>query len=255
MIDFQNNRKSHLLAFLSLARETYGFYNGKWSFLISHPLKEFRNDIDPVAHQFQLLGLLNIPFNEDHRLQLWPSAKDKDYARRLLESEWLGNSRDIVGVNISASVKWPTKNWPVEYIARLCDLLAPRNIRVIVTGMGKDKNMTNDLMMLTKTKPAIFVGKTDILQLAALIERCRVFITPDSAPLHVATAVGTPVIAFFGPTDPARHGPPSKKNILLNRKLPCSPCYSSYCKIKTHACMREITPEEVAKEVEILLGE
>ncbi|HQP10113.1 MAG TPA: glycosyltransferase family 9 protein, partial [Candidatus Omnitrophota bacterium] len=102
---------------------------------------------------------------------------------------------------------------------------------------------------------ANFVGKTDILQLAALIKRCKVFVTPDSAPLHVAAAMQTPVVAFFGPTDSRRHVPPAKKLIVLEKKLACAPCYSSHCRILTHACMKEIRPEEVLREVESLMKE
>ena len=78
--------------------------------------------------------------------------------------------------------------------------------------------------------------------------------TPDSAPMHIAAAVGTPFIAFFGPTDPLRHLPPADRFVILKRNLPCAPCYNArHCKIGTHACMREITPEEVAGEIEKLM--
>ena len=91
--------------------------------------------------------------------------------------------------------------------------------------------------------------------MAALIKRCQVFITPDSAPLHIAAAMQTPVIAFFGPTDSKRHAPPAKRIIVLEKKLTCSPCYGTRCRILTHACMKEIKPEEVAKTVESLMKE
>ncbi len=250
IIDFQNNRKSHLLSFLSVPKESYGYDNGKWGGFLTHPLRKYKNDIPPVEHQFQLLNQLGIPHEPNARLELWPSNEDREYVDNLLDSEWLGNSKNIIGINIAASEKWQTKNWPVEHIARLCDILAEWNIRVIITGMEKDKPLAQKLMSLTKAKPAIFVGKTDLLQLAALIQRCKVFITPDSAPMHVAAAMKTPFIAFFGPTDSKRHAPPSKNKIILNKKLTCTPCYKPHCKILTHACLKEITPEEVMEKIE-----
>jgi len=141
----------------------------------------------------------------------------------------------------------------VEHIARLCDLLSAKSIRVLITGMEKDKPLVEQLLARTKSKPAVFVGRTDILQLAALIERCKVYITPDSAPLHVAAAMRTPLVAFFGPTDSQRHRPPAEKMIVLEKKPACAPCYSPRCLIMTHACMREITPEEVAGCIETLM--
>jgi heptosyltransferase-2 len=255
IIDLQNSRRSHWLSFLSLPKESYGYDNGKASFLLSHRVKENRKDLPPVEHQFEVLKLMGISHTDNRYLEMWPAARDRTYAQELLESEWLGNCRNIVGVNIAASEKWQTKNWSIEHMAKLCDLLASRNIRVLITGMPKDRDLGRELISLTKVKPALLIGKTDILQLAAVIQMCKVYITPDSAPMHVAAAVQTPFIAFFGPTDSRRHIPPAKKFVILEKKLTCSPCYSSHCKILTHACMKEITPEQVVREIEFFMQE
>jgi ADP-heptose:LPS heptosyltransferase len=70
--------------------------------------------------------------------------------------------------------------------------------------------------------------------------------------MHIAAAVGTPFIALFGPTDPARHMPPAKDYVLIKKELECSPCYKSKCKSKK--CMELITPEEVLGAVDKLLN-
>jgi len=253
VIDFQNNRKSHLLAFLSFAKETFGYKNGKWGSLLSVPIKDTHKDMPPVAHQFQVLEKMGIKYKSNTYLELWPSTMDRQYAQSLLDSEWLGRETNIIGINIAASARWQTKNWPVEYIANICDELSKKNMRVIITGIEKDRPLARHLLSVTKSKPANFIGKTDILQLAALVQKCKVFLTPDSAPLHVATAMQVPVIALFGPTSSRRHIPPAKKIIILEKKLACAPCYSSRCRILTHACMRDITPETVMQEIESLL--
>jgi lipopolysaccharide heptosyltransferase II len=249
VIDFQNSRKSHLLAFLSFPKESYGFRNGKWGRLLSHPVKTYSDDLPPVEHQFQMLKALDIPCSENTRLELWPSARDREHVRELLDSEWLGNSTNIAGLNIAASEKWQTKNWPIESMARLCDILAGKNIRVLITGMEKDRWRGQELLSKTRSKPAVFIGRTDFLHLAVLIEKCKVYITPDSAPLHVAAAMGTPVIALFGPTDSRRHSPPAQRMIIFEKKLTCAPCYRPQCSVMTHVCMRGISPEEVAARV------
>ena len=254
VFDFQNNRKSHVLSFLSFPKESYGYDNGKWGRLLTHPIRQWGPHPGAVEHQFQILKMVGIPYAQNTYLELWPSLSDRQYVQGLLDSEWLGNSKNIAGINIAASAKWESKNWPLEYIARLCDLLAAKNMRVLVTGIEKDRELARDLVSKTKSKPAIFVGKTDTLQLAALIERCRVFVTMDSAPLHVAAAMRTPVIALFGPTDPQRHAPPAEKMVILKRELSCAPCYSPRCPILTHVCMKEITPEDVLGHIESLLG-
>jgi len=254
VIDFQNNRKSHILTYLSFTKESYGYDNGKWGRLLTNRIKDDKRPMAAVAHQYEVLRMLDIQHNDRPSLELWPSKQDQSTVESLLDAEWLGNSKNLVGLNIGASGKWPTKNWPLEYIAQLCDLLSKKNIRVVITGMENDKEKIQQLFKLTKTKPANLVGKTDILQLAALMKHCKVFITPDSAPMHVAASMGTPFISFFGPTDSARHIPPSQRFVVLEKKLACAPCYSKRCRIMTHACMRDITPEEVMLEVESMMG-
>jgi lipopolysaccharide heptosyltransferase II len=253
-IDFQNNRISHWLAFLSWPRESYGYDNGKWSWWLTDKIKNDQTSMGPVEHQFRLLKMLGISFNKNVQLGLWPSDMDFEHVQNLLDSEWLGHGKNIVGINLSASEKWVTKNWPIEHIARLCDLLATENIRVVLTGEQKDKTLVRQLTALTKSKPVNFVGKTNILQLAALIKKCRAYLTPDSAPMHLASAMGVPFVALFGPTDSVRHLPPSKKFAVIKKDLTCSPCYGTTCKITTQACMREITPDDVFRKIKELLA-
>lgn len=253
VIDFQNNLKSHLLAFLSFPWESYG-YDRKAGFLLSHRIEDDLGSMPPVEQQFQILKMLGIELPRGIRLELWPSFQDDAYIQDLLDSEWLGSNQNIIGINISASEKWVTKNWPLKYIARLCDILSGKNIRVVITGVEKDRLAAQEILKLTKAKPAVLVGKTDILQLASLIKRCKVFVTPDSAPMHIAAGVNTPFVALFGPTDPMRHLPPSQRFTVLKKELPCAPCYSSRCRITTHDCMNQITPEEVASQIEELIN-
>lgn len=249
VVDLQNNRVSHLLSFLAMPKESYGYNNGKFGFLLSKKIKNNIRNIPPVEHQFRILKMLGIDFDPDMRLELFPSSKDQIYVQELLDSEWLSKGQVFVGLNISASGKWPTKNWPLEHVVKLCDILGPKNVRVILTGENKDRPLARKVIAKARAKPASLVGKTTILQLAAVIKHCRAYISPDSAPLHVGAAMQVPVIAFFGPTDARRHMPPAEKQEILHKPMKCSPCYSPVCKIKTHACMNEILPEEVARKV------
>ncbi len=249
IIDLQNNRISHLLSFLSFAKNSYGYKNKKLGFLLNRGIKDDLIEMPPVEHQFRVLKSMGIDYHPDVQLELWPSNKDEEYIAELLNAEWMGTYKDIVGLNLAASARWATKNWPAEHIIKLCDLLAARNIRVVLTGQNKDALLARYIVSKAKSKPVNFVGKTNILQLAALMRRCKVYISPDSAPLHVAAAMNTPIVGLFGPTDPVRHMPPASNKIVFNRELKCAPCYSGVCKIKTHSCMKEITPEQVVQKV------
>jgi ADP-heptose:LPS heptosyltransferase len=135
---------------------------------------------------------------------------------------------------------------------KLCDAISERDMRLLITGTEKDLKLAQDLVNAAKnTKVINACAKTTINQLAALIESCSVYISADSAPLHIAAAVGTPFVALFGPTEPSRHLVPVKKYVLIKKVLPCSPCYRSKC--KTSKCMQSISAEEVLEAIDQLL--
>jgi len=159
-----------------------------------------------------------------------------------------------VGINLNASARWDTKAWPLSHIIKLCEELCRRDIRVIVTGTQRDAAGATALSSALKNPKFIInaCGKTTVNQLAGLIKKCDVYISADSAPLHIAASVGVPFIALFGPTDPRRHLVPAKNYLLIKKDLPCSPCYKPKC--KTKACMESISAEEVLAAVEKFLN-
>lgn len=251
VIDFQNNRASHLLSYFSGCINRYGYDNKKLAFLLNHRIKDDSLAIDPVTHQFRILKMLGIDLL-DNALELWPSNEDAKKVDELLNAQWLSQAQKIVGINISASKRWETKTWPLEYLICLCEELGLKDIRVIITGTEQDLALANMLVdSLKNTKIINACGKTSINELAVLIKKCNVFVSADSSPLHIASAVGTAFIALFGPTNPRRHLPPGKNYVVINKNLNCSPCYKTKC--RTKRCMVEITPAEVFEAVEKLL--
>ncbi|MBM3249030.1 MAG: lipopolysaccharide heptosyltransferase II, partial [Candidatus Omnitrophica bacterium] len=251
VIDLQNNRKSHLISYFSMSANRYGYNNRKLSFLLNHKVEPAQVDTPAVEHQFRTLKLLDID-KENLNLELWPSEEDDEYIRILLESEWIGQKEKIVGINLGASKRWLSKCWPLENFAQLCDKLSKDSIRVIVTGTQEDLNSAAKIQKLASSKLLNFAGKTTIMQLAALVKRCSVFVSADSAPLHVAASMGTPMVALFGPTSPERHMPPAKIAVAIKKDVACSPCYKPNC--KSMECMRQISVEEVYRTVKSLLN-
>jgi lipopolysaccharide heptosyltransferase II len=250
VVDLQNNRKSHLLGFLSLIPARYG-YRRKLGFLFNYSLPCDEMKQGPLEHQFRILKMLDVEV-EDSRLELWPGKEDEEYIENFLNQQWLGLKQTLVGMNLNASKRWPTKAWPVEYIARLCDALNLKDMRMVFTGEAGDLARASEVVDLLKSaKPIIACGKTNINQLVCLIKRCRVFISSDSAPLHIAAAVRTPYVALFGPTDPKWHVASGHKGTIIYKNLACSPCYKPKC--RRQECMYAIKPQEVIKAVEELL--
>jgi lipopolysaccharide heptosyltransferase II len=251
VIDLQNNRKSHLLSALTLSLERYGYDNKKFGFLLNHRIKDEKPALEPVTHQFRILKMLGIEL-EDARLELWPAPADRDYIEEFLNKEWLSANQKLIGINISASQRWATKVWPLRHLSRLCEDLSHRDIRLVITGTEADRAQAEELINSLKNAKIINAcGKTLINQLAALIKKCSIYISSDSAPLHIAASQGVPFIALFGPTDPLRHVPVAGNYIVIKKDLPCSPCYKPKCKDKK--CMELIKPEEVLEAIDKLL--
>lgn len=246
VIDLQNSKKSHWLSALSLASLRYGYDNGKLSFLLNRKIKDDAPYLDPIEHQFRTLALAGIKA-QDKALELWPSGSDNAQAAKLLEENWMKTTKGLVGINVRASNRWASKNWPANNIAQICDALAKEfNIRVVLTGAPEDAEFANHIAKLTKSKPLVAAGRTSVMELASLMKHFKVYLTPDSAPLHIASSVGTSFIALFGPTSPEKHIAPSKDCVVIckSSELNCAPCYKPTC-LKNFACMKKITVDEV----------
>ena len=150
---------------------------------------------------------------------------------------------------------WETKLWENGKFASLCDRLHEElGIGIVLTG-GEAAPLER-IRGQMRTKALALGGRTTLRDLALLYRRAALVITTDSGPMHLAAAVGTPVIALFGPTDPARTGPYGPGHRVIRRPLPCLPCFKKHC--ETKRCMREIAVEEVfaaAKEMLETKGE
>ena len=143
-------------------------------------------------------------------------------------------------IAINPSARWKTKLWGVENFRALVNRLPAE--RVVFTGSAVEADWINRLADGRRS----VAGKTDLFELCELYRRCAVVITNDSGPMHVAAAVGTPVVALFGPTDPALTGPHGKQHVILRSGISCSPCLKPYCTHKPEfECMTLITVEQV----------
>ena len=126
----------------------------------------------------------------------------------------------LIGLNIGSSKKWQSKRWPIENWAKLCHELALRhNWRILLSGGKEDLPLAEELAKITTAKPIMAVGQTSLTQLAALIKKCRVYLTSDSAPLHIALSMGVDCVAIFGPPDSSRHSSLAPKLNIIEKNL------------------------------------
>jgi heptosyltransferase-2 len=258
-IDLQNSRKTHLMAWLAGVPVRIG-YRRKFGWLLNKPVRLPRVVLAPIAHQHYLLRQAGLMTNGE-ALELWPSALDEQKAHRLMASGRPATTgtalspQPVIGIHPGGSARWKTKRWDLERWASLCDALAHRRIQVVVVGGPAERVLGERLAALTKSPPLNLIGQTSLMELACLLKRCDVFVAHDSSSLHVATAVGTPTVALFGPTDPRRHLPPTFAGQVIKKDVFCSPCYSTHCRTITHACMKRIGVEEVLSATLGLLAE
>ena len=137
---------------------------------------------------------------------------------------------------------WETKLWEDEKFAELCDRIRQElGIGIILT--GSDAGPLDRIRSRMKTEAVNLGGRTTLRELACLYSQATLLVTTDSCPMHLAAAMGTPVVALFGPTDPARTGPygPGHR-VVRNSHLDCIPCFRKKC--DTKICMRKIGVDE-----------
>ncbi len=150
---------------------------------------------------------------------------------------------------------WETKRWRPEGFAAVARHFVANGYPVLIDGAA---NQTEECRRIADQAPGsvVLAGLTSLAELAALIRRSAVVVTNDSGPLHLATALGRPVVAMFGPTNPVWFGPYRRPEALVRAGVSCSPCNLRDLALcpHDHACMRDITPERVIAAIEAQLA-
>ena len=130
------------------------------------------------------------------------------------------------------------KRWPSERFAEIAQRIHCAGYgRVVLLGEAKDRMDVPGSLNL--------IGRTSLLDLAAVLKCCSLLLTNDSGPMHLAAAVGTPVVAIFGPSDARQYGPFGQGHRIVRLDLSCSPCGQAQCPLGTHACMKDLDVEKV----------
>jgi heptosyltransferase-1 len=156
-------------------------------------------------------------------------------------------------VAINPMAKWPTKLWRPERFAALARRIREESgCEVIFTGSNSDRPVIRRIMGMMPSAPLSLAGQTSLKELAYLYTRCRLLVTTDTGPMHVAAAMGCPVVALFGPTAPWRTGPYGKGHKVIKADPGCNPCFKKRCDHMT--CMNEIGVDQVFEAIKESLG-
>ena len=150
--------------------------------------------------------------------------------------------RSLRFVAVNPVAFWETKLWEDGKFAELCDRIRTElGIGVVLT--GREAGPLEKIRAGMKTEAVNLGGRTSLRELAALYREAALVVSTDSGPMHLAAAVGTPVVALFGPTDPGRTGPCGSGHKVIRGSLSCMPCFRKQC--EDPRCMREISVEDV----------
>ncbi len=250
-----NSFRSALLGRWLGAARRIGYATGGRGWLLTHPVPPPPDKPPPHLVDYYL-GLLEAegvtPVHRSVRLPVSPEAAE--FADHLLREETGSGDIPLIGLNPGAFFG-ASKTWPVESYAALARRLAAgARARVVVLGGPKEVDLANSVCAAAGGAAVNLAGKDSLKTLPALLARLSVLVSGDTGPLHIAALVGVRTVSLFGPTDPQRTAPRGEAHRHLRRDLECSPCFERVCPLGHHRCMKEISPEEVAEEVEGILA-
>ncbi len=245
----------HLLCFLAGIRERIG-YDRKAPYFLTRtvPHKKHEGRKHELEYNFDLLGLLGITKVERELTMPISPAAEREVEGRLKEAG-VGAHRALVAISPAASDL--SRRWPTEKFAALIDRLGQLpGVRVAVVAQAAHRAVTQELLAMTRVSVIDFTGAFDLSQLASLFKRCRLVVSNDSGPVHLAVAVRTPVIAIFGRNQPGlspeRWGPLGPRDVVVHKKTDCDPCLAHAC-TRGFQCLEAVSVDEVFKHAHRIL--
>ncbi len=245
----------HLLCFLAGIRERIGYDRKAPYFLtrtIPHKKQEGRKH--ELEYNFDLLGLLGVAAVERDITMPIRSQAEREVEGRLKEAG-IGAHLSLVAINPAASDL--SRRWPTEKFATLIDRLGQLSgVRVAVVAQAAHRAVTQELVSMVRVSVIDFTGVFDLSQLASLFKRCRLVVSNDSGPMHLAVAVHTPVIAIFGRNQPGlspkRWGPLGPRDVIVHKKMDCDPCLAHAC-TRGFRCLEAISVDEIFRHAQKIL--
>jgi heptosyltransferase-2 len=223
-------------------RRAYGSCGGgAWALLDEcHPVDRTRHQVHDADPMLCSLGVSGV----DRRWRAELPAMLKREGERALRRAGAGDGR-LVGL-APAAAGGPSKRWPAAAYRELTRQLKAVELEpVVVAGPGEEAVAAE----VAADGIAIAGVDVDAAGLAGVLDRLAVLVTNDSGPMHLAAAIGTPVVALFGPTDPGRTAPLGDGHIVLSPKLDCAPCHQPRCPLGHTACLHDLPVEAVFNAV------
>jgi 3-deoxy-D-manno-octulosonic-acid transferase/heptosyltransferase-1 len=239
VIDFHGLLKSSMIVFLSRGKRKLGYDSMQElsGLFVNEKIPEdmSKHAVDRYLDFSRYLGAKTDVVN----FVLPESSDTEEKIKRLMREHHLEDKKFVA---INPVAYWDTKLWSDEKFAHLAEMIYQKfNMKIVFT--GGEKEPIDKITSLMTTANINLGGQTTLPELACLYKKAQMLITTDSGPMHLAAALGIPVIALFGPTDPARTGPYGPGHTIITAETPCSPCFLKKC--STKKCMKDICPGQV----------
>jgi len=248
VIDLQGLARSGVLAWLA---------NGQCLIGLDEPREGARGFYDRIVPRatfhthavdwyLGVLPLLGVPVRRDFE---WLPARPAVAAA--VRQKW--NSPPGPWVAVLPGARWENKRWPVEHFAEVVRQLAAAraDLRFAILGSAADQPLGQAVARAAPRQCLDLTGTTSLPEMVEWLRRCAVTVTNDTGPMHVAAALGRPVVALFGPTEPRRTGPYGQLDGVLRHALPCAPCLKPRCRHRVPLeCLKSIPPSRVVAAVQ-----
>ena len=245
-IDFQRKFRTEMLMYFSGATECIG--KGRLCAVRVHE----QGNKHATAHYFDMLHAAGIPA-EDQRLELFLAESERlDAVQRF---DTAGVTEGGLKVGFFPGAGWKLREWMPERFAAIGDRLVEHfNANVLIFGGPKEAELVQTVANLMNAPAVPFASNLQVRQLAACLEKCDLFLTNDTGPMHIAAAVGTPTVSLFGPGNHIRFQPLGTLHQTIRHAVPCSPCKQFTDKCKDNICMKGIGVDEVWQSVSRVLA-
>ncbi len=257
----QNAFEAAVLAWLARIPLRLGYATDGRAILLTHACR-----VDPALRKFHqafyYLGILsgagliqNRPWEDPDQplnIRIGVRETDRESAKDLLRAQGIDCAQQLVGLNPGATYG-SAKRWLTERYAELADELARRHgARIVIFGAPGEARIADEVARKMTCSPVVLAGQTTLGQLMGLLKECRLLITNDSGPMHLAAALDVPQLAIFGSTSEIATGPLSAAAEVVKHQVDCNPCFLRECPIDFR-CMKLITVERVLKLAEVKL--
>ena len=263
-IDLSLGYKHSMILKLIGIKKRVGFnYRNRGRFLTDKLDIESFDNKHVIDHYLGLVKLLGIDIKSKFEPRIFASKISQDAGSKFLKDACLSEGDLLIGMLPGCGASWGAdakrRRWSIEKFARLADLLIEKHgAKIILLGDAKEVDIASGVQNLMKNKVVNYCGKTSLGDLIGIMTKCRLIITNEGGPLHMAVALGVKTVSLFGPVDEKTYGPYSSSGdhaVVSRKDLKCRPCYKKFkyndCKDRT--CLASISVEEVLGAAEGLL--